>query len=159
MKFGVTLLNPCLVLRWYWCWRSSRCFWYGFCWSAGYSWSRRWWCSNRCSPIWLCWFSYSQALYIQNRFLDQAVMQDTAGSQFGGSGSHLEGSVVVRWLLMLFLKLLNLDAAGFAAGWTIKANRGLNLPQLWIRSPSQKWAQRYLEIVQEIDQEIITETF
>lgn len=78
------------------------------------------------------------------------------GSQFGGSGSHLEGSGGRKMTLDVVSQAVESGSRKLQAGWTIEAMQDLNA-QHGLDLESEMTQALSAEIVQEIDQEIITD--
>ena len=79
-----------------------------------------------------------------------------AGSLFGGSGSHLEGSGGRKMTLDVVSQAVEAGSRKLQAGWTIEAMQDLNA-QHGLDLESEMTQALSAEIVQEIDQEIITD--
>jgi hypothetical protein len=82
--------------------------------------------------------------------------QGHGGSQFGGSGSHLEGSGGRKMTLDVVSQAVESGSRKLQAGWTIEAMQDLNA-QHGLDLESEMTQALSAEIVQEIDQEIITD--
>ena len=78
------------------------------------------------------------------------------GSQFGGSGSFLEGSGGRKMTLDVVSQAVESGSRKLQAGWTIEAMQDLNA-QHGLDLESEMTQALSAEIVQEIDQEIITD--
>lgn len=79
-----------------------------------------------------------------------------AGSLYGGSGSYLEGSGGRKMTLDIVSQAVEAGSRKLQAGWTIEAMQDLNA-QHGLDLESEMTRALSAEIVQEIDQEIITD--
>ena len=78
------------------------------------------------------------------------------GSQYGGSGSYLEGSGGRKMTLDVVSQAVEAGSRKLQAGWTIEAMQDLNA-QHGLDLESEMTQALSAEIVQEIDQEVITD--
>jgi len=85
-----------------------------------------------------------------------ALGQQVAGSLYGGSGSYIEGSGGRKLTLDVVSQSVEAGSRKLQAGWTIEAMQDLN-SQHGLDLESEMTRALSAEIVQEIDQEIITD--
>jgi hypothetical protein len=85
-----------------------------------------------------------------------ALGQTNAGSVWGGSGSHIEGSGGRKMTMDVVSQSVEAGSRKLQAGWTIEAMQDLNA-QHGLDLESEMTQALSAEIVQEIDQEIITD--
>jgi len=85
-----------------------------------------------------------------------ALGQQVSGSLYGGSGSYLEGSGGRKMTLDVVSQSVEAGSRKLQAGWTIEAMQDLNA-QHGLDLESEMTKALSAEIVQEIDQEIITD--